>query len=310
MSRAFDEFPLSISDYLADTQHLSTVQHGAYLLILMTLRRAGGWLDDDDGKLARIVKMTLSNWKKVSPEIRSLLIFQDGKLSQKRVLSDIQKQQNVGFRNAINGKLGGIAKSLKTKNPDMATANFSPEVRQNGIDSALTLIKDSKSLDIESKKVRAKKNAGVALPSDWLPKDSHYRKGEELGFSKQQIDFFAERMRNWAGANAHRAVARKSNWDQAFHNWISDKAEKNANRVDSAGAASTSRPAQTGYDPILAGMGRIADRIAQRKLAEQSKNGIERIGFDSSGRDDFGSEGQASHPVLSGSGATVAKPNS
>src|SRR5215469_7478047 len=122
MSRAFDEFPLSISDYLADTQHLTTVQHGAYLLLLMTMRRAGGWLDDDDQKLARIVKMTVSKWRVIASDIRSLMIFQDGKLSQKRVLSDIQKQQNVGFRNAMNGKLGGIAKSLKTKSSEVANA--------------------------------------------------------------------------------------------------------------------------------------------------------------------------------------------
>lgn len=74
---------------------------------------------------------------------------------------------------------------------------------------------------------RDTRNRGELLPADWKPKESHYAKGLTFGFDRARVDFFAERMRNWAGANAHRPVAKKSNWDQAFHNWMSDKAEKN-----------------------------------------------------------------------------------
>ena len=228
MSKPFDEFPISVAAYLADTQHLSTLQHGAYLLLLMTMRRAGGYLPNNDRQLAKICRLTLDKWNKISADIRELLIVDGDKITQKRVLADLKKQTLQSEKNAISGRAGGLSKSLKNKEVDVADAKPPPPQRQTDQENAHTRILES-TVTVESKKpVRAKKNQGELLPSDWVPKPAHYAKGDQLGFSRQQIDLFAERMRNWAGANAHRPVARKSNWDQAFHNWISDRAEKNA----------------------------------------------------------------------------------
>lgn len=76
--------PLYVGDYLTDTAHLTTLQHGCYLLLLMVYWR-GGPLPDDDVKLARICKITLTKWKReVAPVLRPFFRPSNGRLFQKR----------------------------------------------------------------------------------------------------------------------------------------------------------------------------------------------------------------------------------
>lgn len=56
---------LFIGDYLADTSHLSTVEHGAYLLLMMHYFRTRTPLNNNDHELSRITRMSLKGWRQL-----------------------------------------------------------------------------------------------------------------------------------------------------------------------------------------------------------------------------------------------------
>lgn len=227
-----DELNLSTSAYLADTQHLSLPQHGAYLLILMTMRRAKGWIRDDDHLLANICKLSVPKWKKIAPEIRALLIERDGNLSQKRLLSEVEIDLKTISKNVENGRAGGLAKALKNKTSGVASATLSLGSRQPH-----EVLPTVFSEDLESKKEKKKSTRGSTLPSDWQPISADRDYGLRLGLTDVQIDSALDDMRMWAKANANRAVARKADWSATFRNWMKREASNCGPRTPRRGGA-------------------------------------------------------------------------
>ncbi len=92
MSRPW--MPLYVSDYLGDTRRLTTLQHGAYLLLIMEYWQHGG-LPDDDNDLAEIVGLELSEWLEMRPRIARL--FKDG-WRHKRIDEELAKADEISTR--------------------------------------------------------------------------------------------------------------------------------------------------------------------------------------------------------------------
>jgi uncharacterized protein YdaU (DUF1376 family) len=111
--------PLYIADYLADTMHLTTVEHGAYMLLIMNYWRHG-CLPDDDLKLARIVRLSPKEWGRIRDNVKAL--FQDG-WRHKRIDSELEKSARKSDARAEAGSRGGFSKSLKNKGRVVANAS-------------------------------------------------------------------------------------------------------------------------------------------------------------------------------------------
>lgn len=77
--------PLYIGDYLADTSHLSTEEHGAYLLLIMAYWRNKGPLLDDDEEFTRTTKLMRDAWLRMRPRIARFFQVKDGWWHHKRV---------------------------------------------------------------------------------------------------------------------------------------------------------------------------------------------------------------------------------
>jgi uncharacterized protein YdaU (DUF1376 family) len=113
--------------YMADTSHLTTTEHGAYLLILMAMWRAGGNLPDDDVRLARTARLTLDKWRKIAPTIREFFTKDGDSVSQKRLMLELKIARSKNEKLAEAGRAGGRAKALKRHNTRSSDASQSPE---------------------------------------------------------------------------------------------------------------------------------------------------------------------------------------
>ena len=65
----YPAMPLWTDSYLGDTIHLTTIEHGCYLMLLMTMWRSGGSLPNDDKLLARYSRLTPRQWQRIKPII-------------------------------------------------------------------------------------------------------------------------------------------------------------------------------------------------------------------------------------------------
>ena len=105
--------PLWIGDYLADTTHLTTEQHGAYLLLLMAYWRKGGPLPADEPTLARIAKMTTHKWKATRPILVALFLEEDGVWRSKRADAELEKANALKAARSASGKRGAEVSNSK-----------------------------------------------------------------------------------------------------------------------------------------------------------------------------------------------------
>lgn len=100
--------PFYVGDYLGDTEHLSTLQHGAYCLLLFSYWRRGE-LPTDDQQLANIVKMPLDEWLAHRAVLKAF--FFDG-WKHKRIEAELRRTMEKVAKAKVAGKLGGEKAAL------------------------------------------------------------------------------------------------------------------------------------------------------------------------------------------------------
>ncbi len=121
--------PFYTDAYLGDTHHLTTEQHGIYLLLLLYIWRNNGiGVRDDDVEIAKIVRLPLARWKRNRSSIMPFFHVKDGVLRQKRldktwedVAQKIERQREKGKRSA---EIRGEVKLLK--NSETVSAALQP----------------------------------------------------------------------------------------------------------------------------------------------------------------------------------------
>lgn len=115
--------PLYIADYLADTSRLTTVQHGAYLLLIMDYWRNGS-LPDDDAILAQITRMQPDAWSIARASISKFFSIENGQWLHGRIEAEIEKAGVNSQKAHDRAVKAATARWEKEKAPSIATSNI------------------------------------------------------------------------------------------------------------------------------------------------------------------------------------------
>lgn len=111
MSRAW--MPWYIGDYLRDTGHLTTEQHGAYLLLLAHCWQHGS-IPADHRERAAVVRLSPKRWKTIGQPVAKFFKT-DG--THGRVTMEIEKTERAIMQRTLAGTRGGqksaISRAIK-----------------------------------------------------------------------------------------------------------------------------------------------------------------------------------------------------
>jgi uncharacterized protein YdaU (DUF1376 family) len=121
---------LYVGDYLADTTDLTTEQHGAYLLLLMTMWRHGAKLPNDPSKLARIARVSPRRWPQIWAEIERFFSSDAETIQSPRLTKEYEKAVSISQKRSASGAKGGAAKALKNNDTGLANASGLPKHSQ------------------------------------------------------------------------------------------------------------------------------------------------------------------------------------
>lgn len=99
--------PLYIGDYLRDTAHLSTIQHGAYLLLIMEYWTKGGFgnnCKNFEKNLQKISGLSSYLWQRNRTAIQSMFTPD---WRHPRIDKELEKARLITLKRQVYGAKGG-----------------------------------------------------------------------------------------------------------------------------------------------------------------------------------------------------------
>ena len=152
MSNSPPYMRLYVADYLADTRRLSTLEHGAYLLLIMEYWRQGG-LPTNTDQLALIAGFSANDkrWQNVCVALSS---FFDENWRHKRIDEELQKAQDKSLKCAFAASKSPRnhkkLRSISRRNAD--ASQTSTYIRHQNISTSSTVSLSREALLVIEKK--------------------------------------------------------------------------------------------------------------------------------------------------------------
>lgn len=130
--------PTYWGDYLRDTRHFNTTQHGAYLLLIAHYWQNGS-LPTDEAQLATIAGLTVARWRTLSPPIAAKFSsdWTHGRIEKEIAKTDKRITQRKIFAQR-GGFASGISKAIAKAKAEANDVAKSEQKRTNHKERYLT----------------------------------------------------------------------------------------------------------------------------------------------------------------------------
>jgi len=213
--------PMYWDAYLADTTHLTTEEHGAYMLLLAAMWRRNGTVPDDDKDNARILGLSVAKWKRVKTRLAAhpvSLIFDGDTISQKKLKKTWEKTQEKIQVNRENGALGGRPKSSKNNNLAKANGSVSPNPIKTIPEPEPEPYKEKRDTKVSPKK-------GSRLSDDWFLPTEWGEWAISEGWPDTVIRSEADKFKDFWISKTGRDAS-KLDWQATWRNWMRNSKQR------------------------------------------------------------------------------------
>lgn len=229
---------LYVADYLADTAHLTTEEHGAYLLMLFSYWQTGKPLRAD--RLASVARLSNERWTDVEQTLREFFHVSAGTWTHFRVEADLEKVGKTSKNNSEAGKASARARALAKQQLDEALSTNVQQTYQRNVNHTRSGDTDTET-DKEAKQDQDQKTTS-APRRNWLAEliehgvnEKHardwleVRRGKKAKMTDTVLDGIHReaRIANVSFGEAIR-ISAESGWQGFKAEWVNKPAANNA----------------------------------------------------------------------------------
>lgn len=257
--------------YAKHTGHLTTLEHGAYRLLIDALWAAGGRLPADDRRLSRVAKMTTEEWADHREVLLEFFYRRGGHVRHRRVDDEL----SYALSKKLHAERAGNASASKRaqKNSELGSTRVEQASNPNPtiLSSPCSTEQETKEANASSVDARARANGfhldgnepqpkpksrpPTHLPADWLPGIEERAYAAKAGLTTEEIDHVGREFQNyWVGLGGKRAL--RSDWYRVWVNRVDVIVERRGVAPNRAVAGSGNRRNVSFVDLILQDQGK------------------------------------------------------
>ncbi|WP_176729472.1 DUF1376 domain-containing protein [Pseudomonas putida] len=284
---------LYVADYLADTMHLTTEEHGAYLLLIFNYWQTGKGIPVT--RLARIARLSDERWTVVERSLNEFFNERSGEWVHARIERDLDAVHAAQNQRVAAGKASAAARKAAAKPQKQRARNARSTPVESPLNESLTIRDTDTDTDLKETPPPAREDdfdsrVRFAMTADWQPSQKTFQAVLlQMGITQQAIDQdqFLEFRSFWcASPDDHRTQAK---WEHALASHLKRnlrQAQAGGNTHGSQGPATAEANQHRARGQGPAGQngrhqredrsapGRVRAAIAERQQREQVAAGV------------------------------------